>query len=208
MGLGFQSIAQTMAMPFWQSLVASNQLTAPEFGIWLNRFSNDSSAVTVESNGGVLTFGGTNSSLFTGSIEFLNFPSGATPSFWLLSVSGVHLSSCHARATRIDADCVFSDQCGREVCEVEHRGHCTRCHRHRYDANRRTFYRCAELLGRRARLSAAHRTKFGILLVPCVFTPMTPPCYSHVCAAFFIEIKLIRSYSMLHKTRSDVLLWR
>jgi len=91
MGLGFQSLAETMAVPFWQALAASNQFTAPEFGIWLNRFINDSSATPEEQNGGALTFGGTNSSLFTGDIEFLNMPSGTTPSFWLLSVSSINV---------------------------------------------------------------------------------------------------------------------
>jgi hypothetical protein len=90
MGFGFQTIAETKAVPFWQALVNSKQLTTPEFGIWLNRFTNDPTANVEEQNGGALTLGGTNSSLFTGDIEFLNMPSGSTPSFWLLAISGTH----------------------------------------------------------------------------------------------------------------------
>jgi len=55
---------------------------------WLTRFVNDDEAKS-EEPGGVLTLGGTNSSLFTGDIEFLDMPSGVTPSFWLLQMSSI-----------------------------------------------------------------------------------------------------------------------
>jgi cathepsin D len=99
MGLGFQSIAQTRAVPFWQALATSNQLTQPEFGIWLNRFTNISSAGVTEQDGGALTLGGTNSSLFTGDIEFLDMPAGTTPSFWLLSISALTTSGKTVKLT-------------------------------------------------------------------------------------------------------------
>jgi len=89
LGLGFQSIASTQAVPFWQQLFNTNQLSQPEMAVWLARFSDVASATPEEQNGGAFTLGGTNSSLFTGNIEFLDMPSGTTPSFWLLSMSAI-----------------------------------------------------------------------------------------------------------------------
>ncbi|GLB45046.1 putative peptidase A1 family protein [Lyophyllum shimeji] len=87
MGLAFSTIASTQSTPFWQTLATNGQLTNPEMSFWMTRFRNDPTA-TEEEPGGVFTLGGTNSSLFTGDIEFLDMPV-KTPSFWLLSLSAV-----------------------------------------------------------------------------------------------------------------------
>jgi cathepsin D len=84
MGLAFQSIAVTKATPFWQALTNGNLLSAPEMSFWLARDLDPVSETSLAS-GGVFTLGGTNSTLFSGEIEFLNLPS--TPTFWLLSLS-------------------------------------------------------------------------------------------------------------------------
>ena len=87
-GLAFNTIAQSRATPFWQALADGNFLTSPEMSFWLTRFVNDPQAQTLEP-GGAFTLGGTNSSLFTGDIDFVNIPSGVTPSFWLLPLQEV-----------------------------------------------------------------------------------------------------------------------
>jgi cathepsin D len=92
MGLGFQTIASTQAVPWWQALLNSNQLSSPLFSFWITRFNNDPSAQAVEP-GGVLTMGGTNSSLYTGDIDFVNMPAGSTPSFWLLSLTSAFFAN-------------------------------------------------------------------------------------------------------------------
>ena len=84
MGLAFSAISSTNSTPFWQAL--GSQLSASEMAFYLTRFNGDSNA-TVEEPGGVFTLGGTNSTLFTGDIEFLPMPSG-TPTYWLLTMSG------------------------------------------------------------------------------------------------------------------------
>jgi cathepsin D len=89
MGLGFQTIASTQAVPFWQALLNNGKFSSPEMSIWLNRFLNVASAATEEQNGGAFTLGGTNSSLFTGDVDYVNMPAGTTPSFWLLSMSAI-----------------------------------------------------------------------------------------------------------------------
>jgi cathepsin D len=88
MGLAFQGIADSTATPFWQALINNNQLTNPEFSFFVTRFVNDASALE-EEPGGVLTIGGTNSSLYQGNIDFQSFTSPvAGGSFWLQTVTG------------------------------------------------------------------------------------------------------------------------
>jgi cathepsin D len=88
MGLAFQSLASTKSLPFWQALTNNNMWSSPEMSFWLARFNNDTNA-QAEEPGGVLTLGGTNSSLFTGDIQFVDMPSDVTQSFWLLQMSGM-----------------------------------------------------------------------------------------------------------------------
>ncbi|KAG6905912.1 hypothetical protein DXG01_016968 [Tephrocybe rancida] len=87
MGLAFSAIASTQATPFWQTLTNTGKFDSPEMSFWMTRFRDDPTA-NEEEPGGVFTLGGTNSSLFTGDIEFLDMPV-STPSFWLLSLKAV-----------------------------------------------------------------------------------------------------------------------
>lgn len=89
MGLAFVGIANSQALPFWQALVNNNQLTNPEFSFYITRFDNTPNAKT-EEPGGVLTFGGTNSSLFQGDIDFQPFTLSGAGTFWLQTVSGAY----------------------------------------------------------------------------------------------------------------------
>jgi cathepsin D len=92
MGLAFTSIASTQAPPFWLAVAnstnSSNQLSSPDMSFWLSR--NPKGRGTELAPGGLFTFGGTNTTLFSGEIEFLPlqllkaFP---TYSYWLLSLS-------------------------------------------------------------------------------------------------------------------------
>lgn len=91
MGLAFEAISSTRSTPFWKALVDGNQLTAPEMSFWLARFRGDDDAGS-EEPGGTFTLGGTNASLFTGDIEFIDLPV-TTPSFWLLRLT---CSSSHS----------------------------------------------------------------------------------------------------------------
>lgn len=89
MGLAFQGIAPTTAIPFWQALINNNLLTNPEFSFYIARSANGTSAQK-EEPGGVLTMGGTNSTLYQGDIDFRSFTSPISGgSFWLQTVTGV-----------------------------------------------------------------------------------------------------------------------
>ncbi|KAF9053233.1 aspartic peptidase domain-containing protein [Panaeolus papilionaceus] len=85
-GLAFNTIAKTQAIPFWQALVNGAQLSSPEMSFWFARV-NDATGPDDERPGGVFTLGGTNSSLFSGNIEFYNL--ATQPAFWMLSVKAV-----------------------------------------------------------------------------------------------------------------------
>ena len=84
MGLAFEALASTRATPFWQAVTNNNLLSSPEMSFWLGRNLNPISETSL-APGGVFTLGGTDSTLFSGNIEFIDLVS--TPSFWLLGLS-------------------------------------------------------------------------------------------------------------------------
>ncbi|KAJ3759008.1 aspartic peptidase domain-containing protein [Lentinula raphanica] len=90
MGLAFESIASTDSTPFWQALVNAGDLSSPEMSFWLAREGNTVDGDT-EVSGGVFTLGGSNTSLFSGDIEFLD--TQGTPSFWLLTMNALTVQS-------------------------------------------------------------------------------------------------------------------
>ena len=99
MGLAFPGIANTQATPFWQAVLNQNELTNPEFSFFITRFINDQNAQN-EEFGGVLTLGGTNSTLFQGNIDFQPFTLGNNGGgFWLQTVSGASRTSAWCGAT-------------------------------------------------------------------------------------------------------------
>ncbi|KAI0663368.1 acid protease [Cubamyces menziesii] len=88
MGLAFEALASTNAVPFWQALANGGQFATPEISFWLARHLDDVNPPD-EQPGGVMTLGGTNSTLFTGDIEFipLTVTTGG-PTFWMLEMTG------------------------------------------------------------------------------------------------------------------------
>lgn len=73
------------------------------FGFYLERYINQVDKVDT-APGGTLTLGGTNASLYTGNIEFIDMPNGITPSYWLQQVQ----SECFSRGrSSIKSSCCF-----------------------------------------------------------------------------------------------------
>lgn len=66
------------------NLLDSGQLEAPEFSFWMARSQSTQATEDRLEPGGVFTLGGTNSTLFSGELEFLNVAGGSTPTYWLL----------------------------------------------------------------------------------------------------------------------------
>ncbi|KAI9571567.1 aspartic peptidase domain-containing protein [Boletus coccyginus] len=75
MGLGFETISAIKGTPFWQTLSNEGVLSFP------CRYVDQDPLDTAP--GGTLTLGGTNTSLYSGDIEFIDMPNGTTPSYWL-----------------------------------------------------------------------------------------------------------------------------
>ncbi|KZT10921.1 acid protease [Laetiporus sulphureus 93-53] len=88
LGLAFQSLASTGAVPFWQALISNGQLSSPEFAFYLARFLDDTSAAS-EEPGGTFTLGGTNSSLYSGDIEYHDLADSSQETYWLLTISNM-----------------------------------------------------------------------------------------------------------------------
>ncbi|KAG2040135.1 aspartic peptidase domain-containing protein [Suillus americanus] len=86
LGLAWQSIATSKAVPFWQTLASSGAWTDPVMAFQLTRFVNGSSVNDAEP-GGSFTMGFVNSSLYTGSIDYQSIPT--TPSYWILPMTSL-----------------------------------------------------------------------------------------------------------------------
>ncbi|KAJ7855543.1 aspartic peptidase domain-containing protein [Mycena leptocephala] len=87
LGLAFVGVMETTATPFWQSLIAINPVSAPEMGFWLSRIVGTTNPQSEEPCG-VFMFGGANTSLYSGEIEFLDL-TGPESTYWTLDVSAV-----------------------------------------------------------------------------------------------------------------------
>lgn len=81
MGLGFETISAIKGTPFWQTLFNEGVLSSPVFSFYFTRYVDQDALDTAP--GGTLTLGGTNTSLYSGDIEFIDMPNGTTPSYWL-----------------------------------------------------------------------------------------------------------------------------
>jgi cathepsin D len=87
LGLAFQGLAKTGGTPFWQSIITSGQTAAPEMGLWLARLAGTSNATSADAVGGVFTFGGTSTSLYSVyDVDFQNL-TGPSSTYWMLNVS-------------------------------------------------------------------------------------------------------------------------
>ena len=87
MGLAFDTIANTGATPFWQTLAQGSQLKTPEMSFWITRVGQDAQDETF---GGVFTLGGQNQTLYSGDIEFLPLITNVgKQTYWLLTVTGM-----------------------------------------------------------------------------------------------------------------------
>jgi cathepsin D len=91
MGLGFAGLSDVNVNPFWQRLLQTNQLSAPDMSFYLTRYRGQI-GVQPESPGGLFTLGGTNPLYYQGDIEFLPYPIGITPRYWMLELASMSSS--------------------------------------------------------------------------------------------------------------------
>ncbi|KAJ7894268.1 aspartic peptidase domain-containing protein, partial [Mycena olivaceomarginata] len=89
LGLAFGATREATAAPLWKTLIAANGAAAPEMGFWLSRDLAADNGSEQESVG-EFTFGGVNSSLYSGDIEFLSLAAGsAALGSWTLEISAI-----------------------------------------------------------------------------------------------------------------------
>ncbi|KAG6375626.1 aspartic peptidase domain-containing protein [Boletus reticuloceps] len=90
-GLAFDPLSALQTTPFWQVLLNQNKLSSSVFSFYLARLI-DADQMD-QAPGGTFTLGGTNTSLYSGNIEFINMPSGTTPAFWFQQVQTMTVQS-------------------------------------------------------------------------------------------------------------------
>lgn len=92
LGLGWEPLAASGVVPFWQNLFVAGVLPFPGFAFALSRFSNVTSAGRVEP-GGSLTFGYLNESLYDpATLAFVDVPTGLE-SYWVVPMDALALNS-------------------------------------------------------------------------------------------------------------------
>jgi cathepsin D len=91
-GLALPGLAATGTNPFWVQLFLSKQLPSPEMSFFMTRHKDeaDLSNLDEKRDGGVFTLGGTNSSYYTGDIEFVDVTGNAN-TFWFLNLKSINV---------------------------------------------------------------------------------------------------------------------
>jgi cathepsin D len=87
MGLGFSSLAVSKSTPWWVSL-ATSKWNDPVFAFYLKRYRNVASASSTESDGGSVSFGGLDSSLYSGDITYVSVADNKQ-AYWNIPIGGI-----------------------------------------------------------------------------------------------------------------------
>ncbi|KAF8998527.1 aspartic peptidase domain-containing protein [Cyathus striatus] len=88
LGLAYQSIATSGAMPFWETLASQGAWDEPLMGFHLTRYNN-ATVSSSEEPGGQFNMGFTNSTLYTGDIDYVNLTDNG--SYWLLQMLSINV---------------------------------------------------------------------------------------------------------------------
>ncbi|KAG8792930.1 hypothetical protein FRC12_004446 [Ceratobasidium sp. 428] len=82
LGLAFKLLSNTQSTPFWEALVSGGQWSEPLMSFWMTRYTNVTTA-QAEEYGGEFRMGGTNTTLYTGDIEYHAMPATVN-SYWMI----------------------------------------------------------------------------------------------------------------------------
>lgn len=85
-GLAFQSLSASNSMPFLQGLYNKGLLASPEFAFGFADLSIDDTRADAVVPGGTMTVGGTNSSLYSGSINYVSLTESQ---YWSIPLDGI-----------------------------------------------------------------------------------------------------------------------
>ncbi|KAG2011374.1 aspartyl protease [Coprinopsis cinerea AmutBmut pab1-1] len=90
LGLAFETIASSRAMPFWESLVTEGAWDEPLMAFHLTRYLNVTNVQALEP-GGSFSMGFANTSLYTGDIDYVDLPTEGT--YWILPITGITIQN-------------------------------------------------------------------------------------------------------------------
>lgn len=88
MGLGWARLASSGAVPLWETLAESGQLATPVMTFYMSRYRGDPSATLIEYDGGLMTLGYINNTIYSGDINYVNFNSNSED-YWRIPVAGL-----------------------------------------------------------------------------------------------------------------------
>ncbi|KAF8326697.1 aspartic peptidase domain-containing protein [Cantharellus anzutake] len=86
LGLAWTSIAQTQADPAWLTAAKSGQWSEPLFAFFLKRHNEDPNPQLIETDGGVMDIGFTDSAKYTGDIKYVSLSS---QTYWAIPLDGI-----------------------------------------------------------------------------------------------------------------------
>ncbi|KAJ7738049.1 aspartic peptidase A1, partial [Mycena maculata] len=95
LGLAYQQTTQGPSFPMSLSLDYKGQLASAEMSFWVNRMGE----LELNPVGGAFTYGGTNSSLYQGEIEFLPTTAPSNASSWNLDVKEIIIQGTSVQIT-------------------------------------------------------------------------------------------------------------
>ena len=90
MGLAWARLASSGATPFWQNLAQTGRLATPAMGFYLARYRGDYSATRVEQNGGLMTLGYLNQTLYEGNITYVSIADDEKD-YWRIPIGGIRI---------------------------------------------------------------------------------------------------------------------
>ncbi|ODO11202.1 hypothetical protein I350_01806 [Cryptococcus amylolentus CBS 6273] len=91
MGFGWTALASSKASPWWETLASTGQWDDPEFGVYMARFRGVDSATSDEKEGGEITFGGVDSSKYSGDLNYISIDDSAKD-YWRIAVDGLSVN--------------------------------------------------------------------------------------------------------------------
>ncbi|KAJ7148036.1 aspartic peptidase domain-containing protein [Mycena crocata] len=92
LGLAFAATGETTATPFWKALMTAGGISTPQMGFWLSRTVETENGSSEEESAGAFTFGGVNSSLYSGDVDFLGLAAGSTAlGLWMLDITTINV---------------------------------------------------------------------------------------------------------------------
>ncbi|KAJ7854189.1 aspartic peptidase A1, partial [Mycena olivaceomarginata] len=97
LGLAYQQTQQGPSLPMSLFLNSNGQVATAEMSFWVNRMNTDD--YDVNPIGGAFTYGGTNTSLYQGEVEFLPTTGPSNASSWNLDLKGIIIQGTSVQIT-------------------------------------------------------------------------------------------------------------